>query len=702
MITPIPHSRCRHPAALAFGLVLACGLGLDVEPALAGHGSWIQKQRLPKALAGPGACEVDGILYLAGGETFWGHVVPTLLAYDPKTDAWTPKTDMPTARGIPSAGAVDGIIYVIGGGNLADRSVTGVVEAYDPKTDTWTTKNSMPTARAAADACTLDGLIYVIGGVDEGLASIATVECYDPKTDRWTRKQGLPEVASAPVLQVVNGTIYSFYDQSTFAYDPNADRWSRRARIPGSLPSINGMAGTVEGVIHLFGGVSATLLCAHDLALAYDPVQDRFTSGPALPAALVIAGSATIDGKIYLAGGATGHPVICPTARYSDSLWVFDPQDHPGSWASKANMPIAVAGAAAAELDRVLYVAGGDCLASPHVTNAFFAYRLDTDSWTRKADMPTARVAADAVAVDGIVCVMGGGDIRAEVVTRVVEAYDPKTETWTTRTPMPAARLCPTCCTLKGLVYVIGGYDANGSRSDALECYDPKTDRWTRKRSLPSPTGGQAAQVVGNKLYVFDENSTFAYDPTADVWTRKASFPAGFRCYHTAAGTVNGLIYLLGGLGQDGTHAHALSLAYDPAQDRFTGRRMVPVPCGEAAAVTVDGKIYLAGGFSGNPFAGSGAVYYNSLRVFDPQGGVYPRILSLSRPSSDTVRLAWQGEAGRRYGVESAFGSIHGTWTRLRFPDGSLTIQPVDTSVETTLTVPPTAGARYFRVVEAD
>ena len=101
-----------------FGAILACCLGHSLHPALAAPGSWTLKAPMPMALDAHASCEVDGILYVIGGHKDVGIYtqLPTLFAYDPKTDSWTRKKDMPTARRWPAACVVDGIIYVIGGG----------------------------------------------------------------------------------------------------------------------------------------------------------------------------------------------------------------------------------------------------------------------------------------------------------------------------------------------------------------------------------------------------------------------------------------------------------------------------------------------------------------------------------------------------------------------------------------------------------
>ena len=91
--------------------------------------------------------------------------------------------------------------------------------------------------------------------------------------------------------------------------------------------------------------------------------------------------------------------------------------------------------------------------------------------------------------------------------------------------------------------------------------------------------------------------------------------------------TVDGIIYLFGGMTEDLYGSFDFTLAYDPAQDRFTARRKMPRTRLTAACGVIDGKVYLAGGVNKEPVVNPDAVYYKDLDVFDPQGGVTPQIL---------------------------------------------------------------------------
>ena len=79
-----------------------------------------------------------------------------------------------------------------------------------------------------------------------------------------------------------------------------------------------------------------------------------------------------------------------------------------------------------------------------------------------------------------------------------------------------------------------------------------------------------------------------------------------------------------------------------------------------------------------------------------------PQISGLTIESPDRVRLAWQGEVGRLYGVESKLNLATGPWTRINFSTGSNSILATNALVEATCAVPSADTSRFFRVLEAN
>jgi hypothetical protein len=379
----------------------------------------------------------------------------------------------------------------------------------------------------------------------------------------------------------------------------------------------------------------------------------------------------------------------------------------PGSWTQKKNLPMARAGAAACAADGILYVVGGDEPGDTQEyrqTKTLFAYDPGTDSWTQKRDMPTARRFPGVAVVDGIVYVIGGGGI-VDPATDAVEAYDPKTDTWTTKASLPAPRSAVAACAANGILYAIGGITGvspNVGFLDTVEAYDPENDQWTPKSPLPKPAASFSAYLVNGFIHFFSGKDTFVYDPSTDRWSNKSPIPNWSLVANlNATGTADGILYLFGG--ESSAHkGTTFTLAYDPVQDRFIGKRMIPVPIEGAACAAIDGRIYLAGGADKSPPIYSDAVIYDNLWVFDPQGGVAPQFLSLTRESPSSVRLLWQGEAGRLYGVQSKPHLTSGLWLPFVLSTGTNVILATNDVVEATGAVPATDTQRFFRVLEAN
>ncbi|HRY52045.1 MAG TPA: kelch repeat-containing protein [Candidatus Paceibacterota bacterium] len=365
----------------------------------------------------------------------------------------------------------------------------------------------------------------------------------------------------------------------------------------------------------------------------------------------------------------------------------------PGSWTQKADMPGQTSATSSCVVDGILYVIGGH-YPYPSPLRTVWAYDPRTDSWTRKADMPTARNFLAAAAVDGIIYVIGGA-----VAPKKVEAYDPRTDIWeTNKADMPTGRATHAACTVDGIIYAIGGSAGWPTPSSALEAYDPKTNQWTKKSNMPKGLVFLTASAADGLIYVFSGTETFAYDPKTDHWTAKAQYSPW--SYGLMSSTLDGIIYLFGGMSEDMYGSFDFVLAYDPAQDRFSARRKMPRTRLVAGCGVIDGKIYLAAGISKEPVVNPDEVYYTVLDVFDPQGGIAPHILSLACESTNRVRLAWQGEAGLRYGVQSTAKVANGPWTRNMFAIGTNSVLATNAMVEATCLVPTADTNRFFRVLE--
>jgi N-acetylneuraminic acid mutarotase len=209
---------------------------------------WITKKPLPTPRGSFAIASYKNKIYAIGGtygsngEYFTSDAVEV---YDPQTDTWETKTPMPTARSSLCANEVDGKIYLMGGQTGGSYSIVGLNEVYDVAADRWTTKEPLYNPVDDYASAVVDGRIYILGGF-EGLHHGAPVDfnqIYDPKTDTWSRGAQMPNVtrwASAVAttgqkapkqIYVIGGVTDVFAYNTTQIYNPKTDTWTLGAEM---------------------------------------------------------------------------------------------------------------------------------------------------------------------------------------------------------------------------------------------------------------------------------------------------------------------------------------------------------------------------------------------------------------------------------------------------------------------------------------
>ncbi|MCW4023718.1 MAG: hypothetical protein NWF01_01620 [Candidatus Bathyarchaeota archaeon] len=123
-------------------------------------------------------------------------------------------------------------------------------------------------------------------------------------------------------------------------------------------------------------------------------------------------------------------------------------------------------------------------------------------------------------------------------------------------------------------------------------------DTWETKTPIPQ-TGDMKAVAVEDKIYVFQDSSTYMYDPATDAWTQKTAMPTP-RGKFFAATAINTTIYTIG---------EGVNEAYNTLTDTWETKQVPPYYARVMGASVVDGKIYVIGG------AGQGN---NQNQVYDP------------------------------------------------------------------------------------
>lgn len=256
-------------------------------------------------------------------------------------------------------------------------------------------------------------------------------------------------------------------------------------------------------------------------------------------------------------------------------------------------------------------------------------------TWVAKAPLPTARLSAASASVNGIIYVIGGQvNWFGCGATGVNEAYNPATDTWTTMAPMPTARWASAAAVLNGIIYVVSGSEGCFPPSRVVEAYDPATNTWSTKAQSPDAGSGfgltdSAAGVINGVLYVTGGtnglpipglSNLYAYDPVSDSWSTKTSMP-NVRSGEAGA-VVNGLFYVVGG--SDNSGFATSTFAYDPTANTWSTKAPLSDPRVGPAATVVGNIIYTMGGFDA-----SDGIPVATVESYDPATNVWTTLPSM-------------------------------------------------------------------------
>jgi hypothetical protein len=253
-------------------------------------------------------------------------------------------------------------------------------------------------------------------------------------------------------------------------------------------------------------------------------------------------------------------------------------------------------------LDGEIYVIGGF---TPMVTASVEAFDTRAQTWRSVAALPAALHHANAASINGRIYVagfyLGGSFTNAD--PRVLE-YDPAQDTWTERSPMPGGTQRATGCvaSFDGKLFVFGGARAT-TVADA-SFYDVAADAWTALPPLPEPREHCVAGEVAGTLIIASgraggitgfQPNTWAFDPVAQTYTPRAAIPTPRG--GTAGAVLGERLYIFGGEGNPGNLGVWPNVdSYDPATDTWQALPAMLTPRHGFGAAASDGRIYLPGG----------------------------------------------------------------------------------------------------------
>ena len=240
--------------------------------------------------------------------------------------AWAGTTANPLARYEAAGAAANGRLFVFGGYVNTSIQASARVDAFDPARNTWTRLRDMPEVVTHAGQAVDGNFIYLAGGFvgdHPGLGS-TSVWRYDTRNDSWTRMPSLPAPRGGGAMAIVKRELHFFggLTQAQFATVNQAEHWvldltapslgwKTRAALPNARNHL--AAAELDGKIYAIGGQDLwnEATGAKSNVDVFDPDTNTWAPAAPLPTprSHVSASTFSLDGRIYVIGGATNNLV---------------------------------------------------------------------------------------------------------------------------------------------------------------------------------------------------------------------------------------------------------------------------------------------------------------------------------------------------------------------------------------------------------
>ncbi|KAL8393815.1 hypothetical protein RB595_003533 [Gaeumannomyces hyphopodioides] len=291
---------------------------------------------------------------------------------------------------------VGGIIPAPGGGggggnSPSDWATTDMFQLYNVETARWTLGPTLPFAVNHANTVVVGDSLYFLGGLVP-----------DPDGN-W----------------VASGASHVLHNISSLPASAAADgpQWQPLAPAPAGAARGSAAVAAHGGRLYLAGGMLRLIpQDTIDSVVAYDVAADAWVPSASLPPLAATmpeardhAGSAVVDGTLYVLGGRRWGQ-----NNVRDTVFALDLSDLAAGWAVRpSRMPTARGGVAAAAIGSKIYTFGGEGNPTNGSAGVFAdteAYDVRADAWERLAPMEVPRHGSWAVSMpDGGVYVPGGG-----------------------------------------------------------------------------------------------------------------------------------------------------------------------------------------------------------------------------------------------------------------------------------------------------
>jgi len=310
--------------------------------------------------------------------------------------------------------------------------------------------------------------VFTMGGFVIGFGhSMLTdvVESYSPDKGGWRKEPGLPVATSGNQAEMLHGSIYMMGGQDSRFLEPILANSSQ----------------TVEAA----DCVWPTL----DSVWRLDAASRQWLPAPAMFHRRTCFASATVDGRIYVAGGFNG-------AIFVAGVECFDPRE--SKWRRLPDLPRPRSAMAMSSVQAgggsFLVACGGVTLPDGGISDAVDIFDVRKGAWVEGPPLLGGRSGAATASIGHKLYIMGG--VGPDGALGGVDIFDIRTLKWerdlSDAMSQPRTSLSAVAC--GETIVAMGGYDGQGLPVDTVEIYHPSRG-WSTGKSLSFARGMMAATL---------------------------------------------------------------------------------------------------------------------------------------------------------------------------------------------------------------
>jgi len=248
--------------------------------------------------------------------------------------------------------------------------------------------------------------------------------------------------------------------------------------------------------------------------------------GAKSPVSVQYAGTAELNGQIWVAGGLLGSESATTATEF------YDPTLR--AWNTGPPLPFSLNHVMMVPYDKTVWLIGGftpqNGNALANVSARVLKLDLASRRWVNEPPLHHARAAGAAVVAGNDIVVVGGrtGTSSPQLVT-TTEVFNGTS--WHDAKPIPVPVNHLAAASDGTYVYAVGGHQlTDTSVNTALQRFDPATNQWTQLPAMPAPASGLGAVIVGGQLVTVGgdnglivSSTVRAYNLTTQKWSTLTS-----------------------------------------------------------------------------------------------------------------------------------------------------------------------------------